>query len=367
MKSLALRTALLLSAVPILAANDTGGSMSSSPSMSAPGYDPAAEYQNGLNALKAHRYADAKKSFMKVYPAASRDPMMNTVLGVTLMGLDDYKGAQKYLEKAVKLDSKSIVDVIQKGNVSGLDSSSFALTEPGKSFFETLTPTSILSKLTGARRVPLLTRCITFDSGSTGYSATEGKAVPISAAALSGDTVEPRHHVGIVVATNELLRTPGSETALARDLARAVTAAENASFLATVAGGILFGGSTQASAGATLTNIDTDVAFAVGALITAGSTLENAVWICSPVNAAALAAKRGTGGGPAFPDVRYDGGRLAGIPLITSTSAGNLLILLDLDNIVIAEGGGVQLSTSSVTSLEMLDDVPAVPPAIGAA
>jgi len=115
MKSLALRTALLLSAVPILAANDTGGSMSSSPSMSAPGYDPAAEYQNGLNALKAHRYADAKKSFMKVYPAASRDPMMNTVLGVTLMGLDDYKGAQKYLEKAVKLDSKSIVAHEQLG------------------------------------------------------------------------------------------------------------------------------------------------------------------------------------------------------------------------------------------------------------
>ena len=279
----------------------------------------------------------------------------------------DMSAAVSYASGQNWLDSKSIVDVIQKGNVSGLDSSSFALTEPGKSFFETLTPTSILSKLTGARRVPLLTRCITFDSGSTGYSATEGKAVPISAAALSGDTVEPRHHVGIVVATNELLRTPGSETALARDLARAVTAAENASFLATVAGGILFGGSTQASAGATLTNIDTDVAFAVGALITAGSTLENAVWICSPVNAAALAAKRGTGGGPAFPDVRYDGGRLAGIPLITSTSAGNLLILLDLDNIVIAEGGGVQLSTSSVTSLEMLDDVPAVPPAIGAA
>jgi len=115
MKSLALRAALLLSAVPILAANDTGGSMSSSPSMSAPGYDPAAEYQNGLNALKAHRYADAKKSFMKVYPAASRDPMMNTVLGVTLMGLDDYKGAQKYLEKAVKLDSKSIVAHEQLG------------------------------------------------------------------------------------------------------------------------------------------------------------------------------------------------------------------------------------------------------------
>ena len=115
MKSLALRAALLLTALPILAANNTGGSMGSAPSMSAPGYDPAAEYQAGLDALKARRYADAKKSFMKVYPAASRDPMMNTVLGVTLMGLDDYKGAQKYLEKAVKYDDKSILAHQQLG------------------------------------------------------------------------------------------------------------------------------------------------------------------------------------------------------------------------------------------------------------
>ena len=113
--TLALRAALLLTAVPILAAADSGGSMSSMPSVSAPSFDPAAEYQRGLEALKTHRYADAKKSFLKVYDVASKDPKMNEVLGMALMGLNDFKGAQKYLEKAVKIDSKSVLGHEQLG------------------------------------------------------------------------------------------------------------------------------------------------------------------------------------------------------------------------------------------------------------
>ena len=116
MKSIfAARAALLLSAAPILAAADTGGSMASAPSVSAPDYDPAAEYQKGLDALQTHRYADAKKSFLKVYDVASKDPKMNAVLGMSLMGLEDYKGAQKYLERAVRLDGKSIIGHQQLG------------------------------------------------------------------------------------------------------------------------------------------------------------------------------------------------------------------------------------------------------------
>ena len=116
MKSMfAVRAALLLTAAPFLAANNTSGTMSASPSMSTPGYDPAAEYQKGLDALKAQRYDDAKKSFLKVYDVASRDPGMNEVLAMSLMGLEDYKGAKKYLEKAVKLDAKSIVAHEQLG------------------------------------------------------------------------------------------------------------------------------------------------------------------------------------------------------------------------------------------------------------
>src|SRR5919197_235617 len=107
-KILAAKAALLLSAAFTLGAADMnrGNSTPTPPSASSRDYDPAAEYQKGMEALKAHRYDDAKTSFLKVYPDASKDPSLNTVLGITYMEMNDYKGAQKYLERAVKLDKK---------------------------------------------------------------------------------------------------------------------------------------------------------------------------------------------------------------------------------------------------------------------
>src|SRR3954454_19470437 len=64
----AAQAALLLSTALFLGASDMNSSSPpSSPSLSAPDYDPAAEYQKGMEALKTHRFADAKKSFLKVY------------------------------------------------------------------------------------------------------------------------------------------------------------------------------------------------------------------------------------------------------------------------------------------------------------
>ncbi len=92
-----------------------GSSTPTPPSMSSGNYDPAAEYQKGMEALKARRFEDAKASFMKVYPDASKDPSLNTVLGITYMELNDYRGAQKYLERAVKLDKTLILAHEQLG------------------------------------------------------------------------------------------------------------------------------------------------------------------------------------------------------------------------------------------------------------
>ncbi len=116
-KMLAAKAALLLSAAFLLGAADMnrGSSTPTPPSSSARDYDPAAEYQKGMEALKARRYEDAKKSFLKVYPDASKDPSLNTVLGITHMELNDFKGAQKYLERAVKLDKKLILAHEQLG------------------------------------------------------------------------------------------------------------------------------------------------------------------------------------------------------------------------------------------------------------
>ena len=116
-KMIAAKAALLLSAAFLLGAADMsrGSSTPTSPSVSSRNYDPAAEYQKGMEALKARRFEDAKLSFLKVYADASKDPSLNTVLGITYMELNDYKGAQKYLERAVKLDKKLILAHEQLG------------------------------------------------------------------------------------------------------------------------------------------------------------------------------------------------------------------------------------------------------------
>ncbi|MEO5612523.1 MAG: tetratricopeptide repeat protein [Sphingomicrobium sp.] len=88
-----------------------GGSMGSggqSPSMSAPDFDAAEEYRKGVEALKASQFADAKKSFLKVLGVAPRDAATNYLAGLSLVGLNDLKGAVKYFNKAVKAEPKLV-------------------------------------------------------------------------------------------------------------------------------------------------------------------------------------------------------------------------------------------------------------------
>jgi tetratricopeptide (TPR) repeat protein len=92
-------------AVPALAA---GGGGDSGPSISAPSYDPAAEYRKGVEALKAGRHAEAKKAFERVIKVAPTDPNANFLAGLACNGLGDLKCARKYFERAVRLDKQMI-------------------------------------------------------------------------------------------------------------------------------------------------------------------------------------------------------------------------------------------------------------------
>src|SRR5687767_15638429 len=100
--------AAFLAGSTALVANPGGGSGgssgSSTPSMSAPDYDPAAEYRKGIDALQASRFQDAKKAFDRVLAVAPRDANTNYLAGLAASGLNDLKGSRKYYERAVKAD-----------------------------------------------------------------------------------------------------------------------------------------------------------------------------------------------------------------------------------------------------------------------
>ncbi len=89
-------------------ANDNSPSMSQSPSMSVPTFDAAAEYRAGIEALKASKFADAKKSFGKVLGIAPTDANTNFLAGLADAGLNDFKAAAKHYEKAIKADGKMV-------------------------------------------------------------------------------------------------------------------------------------------------------------------------------------------------------------------------------------------------------------------
>jgi tetratricopeptide (TPR) repeat protein len=102
---------LLLVGTSLLAAagqanpGGSGGNMGSggqSPSTSAPQFDAAAEYRAGIEALKAQKFAAARKSFAKVLSVAPGDGNTNYLAGVAAVGLSDLKGAVKYFQKAIK-------------------------------------------------------------------------------------------------------------------------------------------------------------------------------------------------------------------------------------------------------------------------
>ncbi len=86
-----------------------GGGGGSMPSMSAPEFDAASEYRKGIEALKASRFDEARKSLLRVLDVAPKDANANYLAGLAFAGLNDLKGARKYFEKAVKYDRDMVL------------------------------------------------------------------------------------------------------------------------------------------------------------------------------------------------------------------------------------------------------------------
>jgi tetratricopeptide (TPR) repeat protein len=107
---------ILLAALPLaatggrlIAAGGGGmGGMPSMPSESAPAYDAAAEYRDGVAALGESRFKDAKTNFDRVLAMDAKNANANYLAGVARVGLKDDKGALRYFEKAIKYDDSLI-------------------------------------------------------------------------------------------------------------------------------------------------------------------------------------------------------------------------------------------------------------------
>lgn len=80
-----------------------GGGMSSMPSDTGPRYDPAEEYAKAIKAIQAKDYKAAARAAQRVADAAPRSVDGWKLLGVAQAGAENWKGAKKAYEKAIKL------------------------------------------------------------------------------------------------------------------------------------------------------------------------------------------------------------------------------------------------------------------------
>ncbi len=112
MHRLALIGALALSCLAgaALAAGGGGGGGGGGSDMgsSGPQYDPVAEYQKGIAALQASKYAEAERAFSRVTQAAPKAPEGWFLLGFARAAQNDFKAARKAYERAVKLKPEDI-------------------------------------------------------------------------------------------------------------------------------------------------------------------------------------------------------------------------------------------------------------------
>lgn len=92
-----------------LGAGSGGGSAPSMPSASGPQYDPAAEYAKAVAALKAKDYKAASRAAQRVTAAVPKSVDGWRLLGAAKSGSEDWKGARKAYERAVKVAPDDIM------------------------------------------------------------------------------------------------------------------------------------------------------------------------------------------------------------------------------------------------------------------
>ena len=113
----AVSACIALAAGGAAASMSGGGGMGQMPSASAPTYDPAEEYREGIEALKAEKYREAVTHLERVSDVAPKNADVWFLLGLAKEGKGDLRGAQRAFERCIKLDPNRILAHQEQGVV----------------------------------------------------------------------------------------------------------------------------------------------------------------------------------------------------------------------------------------------------------
>jgi HK97 family phage major capsid protein len=199
-------------------------------------------------------------------------------------------------------------------------------------------------------RVPLRTRVGLVVSTATAGAVAEGHAIPVSKVKLDNLILEPMKAGGLIVVTDELLRSIGvaGQSLLNRELAAVVSDAVDAAFLDLI---VDTGTTSTASAGTTAVNAKHDLRTALLAVTAVGAP--KLYWIVAPDVAKKASTLADTAGLDAFPAMSAAGGEMANLPAVVSSGvpAGEAYLVNAAG--IAADAGPVTVDVSSQADIQM--------------
>lgn len=253
----------------------------------------------------------------------------------------------------------------------GSESNAFA------DFVDFLRPMTILGKfgnngVPSLRRVPFRTRLLTQTGGGEGYWVGEGKPKPLTNFNFTGTTLSPLKVANIAVLTMEMVRdsSPSAEVIVRDQLAAALAQRMDIDFinpaktdLTGVSPASITNGADSIAASGTgdADDIRLDVQSLMQKFVNANNPLSSGVWVMSAGSALALSMLTNPLGQPEFPTINMNGGTFFGLPVIVSEYvgdnylSGNIVVLMNAQDVYFADEGGITIDMSREASLEMLD------------
>ncbi len=280
-------------------------------------------------------------------------------------------------------DTTPIVEEVLKAAVAGGDTTSDGWASQlvyqqnlVNEFIEVLRPQTILGKVPGLTPVPFNVRMSGADQGTSAYWVGQGVPVPVSKMHTLAVSLGIAKAAGLVVLTEELVRSsaPSAELMVRNDLIKAIAQFLDQQFVdpgyAEVANvspaSITSGVEPTLATGTTAATLRTDVQTLFNLWIAANLDPSGGVWIMTPTRALAISLMLTSLGTPLYPGISMKGGEFFGLPVVVSQSAkvagspvsgeGEMIILANTPEILIADDGQVTIDASREASIQMLDN-----------
>jgi HK97 family phage major capsid protein len=223
-------------------------------------------------------------------------------------------------------------------------------------------------------RVPFNVRITGQTSGGTGYWVGQGQPKPLTRFDFNAVNLGFAKVAAISVITEELARfsSPSAEMLVRNGLAGALVERLDIDFInpdKALVANVSPASITNGIVGLTPSGTDADAVRAdiqqlLAGFIAANIAPTSGVLIMTPTTALALSLMRNALGQPEFSNITMMGGTLEGFPVIVSNHAaltslgspgGNMLIMVNADDIFLSDDGGVSIDASREASLEMAD------------